>query len=304
METQVKISIIMVDAGFRENVYSAEHFSNQTFDDKEYEIIWVEFYDKPNIKLKNIPRLKTITLARTGKYHSSFCFNKGIEVAKGELIVIPDADLFVKPNFLETLWKNYLRYPDAVQYIYRFDEIKKGSLSNLSWEELEKKCSLINPNNYGGCLSVKKKWLIAINGYEMHPIFESGFHANGLDIYTRFKIIGLPIRWNPELKAFHIWHSSTRVNSKLYEIQKQFISYRARTLKYRAIMGINPMLNDESGYLEKFANELIKTDKKSFVLMLKKLKKGKKYFVLMLKKLKKGKKYFARKLKKLMFVVK
>lgn len=241
----MKISVIMIDGGFRENIYSAEYFAKQDFQDNEYEVIWVEYFDKPHEKLKEIPKVKVITLEKKDEYHSSYCFNAGIQAASGEVIVLPDADQIVKPNFLSKVWEEHQSCDELVSYMYRYDEMEKGSLKDHSWEELDKKCVLKNTSNYGGCLTVRKKWLIAINGYEMHPIFKSGFHANGLDIYTRFKNLGLAIKWNRELKLYHPWHPSTLAAAPQYEKQKRFIQWRDRNLQYMAINGIDSRINYE-----------------------------------------------------------
>lgn len=239
----MKISVIMIDGGFRDNVYSAEYFSKQDFSDDDYEVIWVDYFDKPNEKLKHIDKVKVITLNKTDEYHSSYCFNRGIVEAKGDVIVIPDADQIVKPDFLSKVWGKHQKCDNLVSYMYRYDEIEQGSLQDLSFDELDKKCILKNPLNYGGCLTVRKKWLMEINGYEMHPIFRSGFHANGLDIYTRFKNLGLAIQWDRELKLYHPWHPSTLASAPQYKPQKEMISWRYQILQYMAVNGIDESQN-------------------------------------------------------------
>lgn len=235
----MKISVIMIDGGFRENIYAAQYFSEQDFSPEEYEIIWVEYFDQPHKDLSNLSKVKVITLNKNDTYHSSYCFNKGIEEAKGEIIIIPDADQIVKPDFLTKVFEIHQRCDDLVAYIYRYDEIRRGALENHSFEELDKKCILKNPTNYGGCLTVAKKWLLEINGYEMHPLFESGFHANGMDIYTRFKNLGLAIKWFKGLKLYHPWHDSTLIAAPQYPLQHKLIEWRKRNLQYLAINGID-----------------------------------------------------------------
>jgi hypothetical protein len=60
---------------------------------------------------------------------------------------------------------------NLVVYPYRYDEEETNKLNNVTFQELESKCVLRNPLNYGGCLSVRKKWLLKINGYEQHDFF-------------------------------------------------------------------------------------------------------------------------------------
>jgi cellulose synthase/poly-beta-1,6-N-acetylglucosamine synthase-like glycosyltransferase len=245
VEATMKISVIMVDGSFREKTYGAEYFSRQDFPEDDFEVFWVEFYSSVPASVTSQKKVKVLTLNHLPeeKYHSSYCFNRGIEAAQGELIVIPDADQIVKPDFLSTLWEMHARYDDLVIYPYRYDEAHAGTLHSFEWKELEQKCILINPQNYGGCLSVRKKWLMEINGYEQHEFFSSGFHANGMDIYTRFRNLGLAIMWTPSVKLFHPYHPNTLAPASLYRRQHEFIDWRLRNLQYMALDGIDPRRN-------------------------------------------------------------
>ena len=210
----MKISVVMIDGQFREHTYGAEYFSRQDFPEGEFEVIWVEFYSTVPDAVRAQTTVKVITLDNPDDktYHASYCFNAGIAAATGELIVIPDADQIVKPDFLGKLYAIHSAYDRLVVYAYRYDEVEQGHLNSLDFEELEEKCVLKNPLNYGGCMSVRKKWLIEINGYEQHKMMETGFHANGLDLYTRFKNYGLAIMWATDTKLFHPWQ--TNITSK------------------------------------------------------------------------------------------
>lgn len=269
----MKISVIMVDGGFRENVFAAKYFSDQDFPDDQYEVIWVEYYDKSNEQINEIAKVKTIELNKTGIYHSSYCFNEGIRFASGEIIVIPDADQIVESGFLKRVYENHMKINNLVCYGFRFDEMKKGALKSHEFTELREKCRLKNPSNYGGCLTVRKSVLMSINGYEQHVIFGSGFHANGLDLYTRFKNLGLPIMWDRELVLYHPWHDFTLSNANEYELQKKLIDWRAKNLQYMALKGI-----DENKDTLKLYREVIEDicDSEAFktVKVIKKSKTG------------------------------
>jgi len=233
----MRISVIMVDGGFRQNAYSAEYFAKQDFSD--YELIWVDYYDKINPKVARLPDVCPITLNRIGTYHSSYCFNKGITEASGEVIVVPDADQIVRPDFLSKVWQIHSHYDNLVTYGYRYDEICKDTLKSFCFEELENKCILKNPLNFGGCLTVRKKWLLEVNGYEQHPIFRTGYHANGLDLYIRFKNLGLAIQWHPDLKLYHPWHPYTLQYTHEQKVQKMLIKWRHKSLQWEALRGID-----------------------------------------------------------------
>ena len=242
----------MVDGGFREKIYGAEYFSKQDFDSEQFEIIWVEYYDRVHRSLAGHPNIKVFCLNSDGDYHPSVCFNKGIAKAQGELLIIPDADVIVKSNFLNRVWEIHQCYEKLVVYGYRYDEPRKGSISSLRFDELDKKCVLKNPINYGACLTIRKKWLETVNGYEQHPVFRSGFHANGLDLYTRFKNLGLAIQWEPQLKLYHPWHENTTVLSPDYDRQHAFVRWRQKAGSWMAVRGMDPELYQEADGVERF----------------------------------------------------
>lgn len=245
----MKISIIMVDGLFRESFHSIDFYGRQTVSQEDYELIWVEYYDKINPDLtkeiEKYPNFRVVNLNKSGIYHSSYCFNEGIKQANGELIFIPDADVIVEENFLEKVWQDHQSNDKLVMYFYRYNEPEDKHFNKVDIDHLRKVCVLTNPSNFGGCLSVRKKWLLEINGYEQHPLFESGFHANGRDIYTKLKNLGLHVKWHPQLKLYHPWHSFTLASSLNYEIQQAVIDYRSVNLLTTSFQGINSNLNTD-----------------------------------------------------------
>lgn len=246
----MKVTVIMIDGSFRENTYGAEYFSKQDFPEKEFEVVWVEFYNYAHKSLQDNTGVKVITLGNSEDkiYHSSYCFNEGIKQATGELLIIPDADVIVKPDFVRRAWCIHQKNDKLVMYGYRSNETEENPLNSLDFDELERKCRITNPTNYGGCLTVRKKWLLKINGYDQHEIFQSGFHANGLDVYTRFRNLGLAIQWNHSLKLYHPYHEFTLINAPEYNDQKRVIQWRSRNLEYLTLAGLDPSLNTTKNF--------------------------------------------------------
>jgi hypothetical protein len=244
-----RISIVMIDGSFREKLHTIDFFGQQSIPSSDYELLWVEYYDRVNPglqeKTSKYPNFQIITLGKEDLYHSSYCFNAGILASQGEIVVIPDADVVVEKNFLERVWEDHRANEKLVMYIYRYDEPKRAHVPNVQIEHLQQVCALTNPANYGGCLSVRRKWLLEINGYEQHPIFGSGFHANGLDVYTRLKNLGLHVKWHPELKLYHPWHPATLADARSYRAQRIVIDYRAVNLKTKPFQGIDAAHNSE-----------------------------------------------------------
>lgn len=247
--SDIKVSIIMVDGSFRERFHSIDYFGNQSLSPEEYELIWVEYYSQVNPELKEkigrYPNFRIVTLGREGLYHSSYCFNEGIRQAKSELLIIPDADVVVESNFLETIWVEHQKNPQMIMYCFRYDEPADIHKSNWDLVHLRETCKLIGHSNFGACPSVRTRWLAEINGYEQHPIFASGFHANGRDVNIRLKNLGLCVRWHPNIRIYHPWHPSTLVGASAYDLQQLVIEHRASSLETRAFHGLDPALDSE-----------------------------------------------------------
>jgi hypothetical protein len=240
-----KISIIMVDGLFREKFHAVDFFCDQTMPSEDYELLWVEYYHQvdPELqtKIDQYPNARVITLNREGTYHSSYCFNGGITAAKSELLVIPDADVAVERDFLERVWQEHQTNDKLLLYIHRYDEAQTDHLEPITLEHLRRVCVLKNTMNFGGCLAVRKKWLLAINGYEQHPLFEGGFHANGRDVFNRLRHHGLPVMWHPTLKLYHAWHLATGYGRYFWKRQRVVTDYRDRQLHTLPYHGIDPI---------------------------------------------------------------
>lgn len=239
------ISVIMVDGSFRESFHAVDFLASQTFDD--FELRWVEYYDDVDPvlqrKLAGHSNFHAVTLDRSGVYHSSYCFNAGIRASTAELLVITDGDVAVESDFLQGVWDEHAENEKLVMYVHRHNEPRAQHVPEVSLEHLRAVATVTNPENYGGCLTVRKKWLLAINGYEEHWAFSRGEHANGRDVFTRLKNLGLHIQWHPELKLYHPWHPGTLAAATPYRLQQLVIDYRARSLGTSAFEGLDPSRN-------------------------------------------------------------
>ena len=246
----VKISVILVDGSYRPHFSVIDSLAEQTFPQDDYEVLWVEYYDKvKNELVKKVdrhPNFSIITLNLSGIYHSSYCFNAGILSAEGELLVIPDADVVVGPDFLESIWKAHQLNDKLVMYVFRYDEPRKPDYQRFNHKDLENTCLLTNPSNYGGCLTVKKKNLMEINGYEQHDVFRTGGdHANGMDVFTRFKNLGLHVMWHSDLKMYHPWHPHKIGYSEAYRLQRILIKHRALNRRILPFQGMDSSQDEE-----------------------------------------------------------
>ncbi|MFW6032291.1 MAG: glycosyltransferase [Phycisphaeraceae bacterium] len=243
-EKKLRISVVMVDGSFRERFHAIDAFANQNMARDDYELIWVEYYDRVSpaleANLAKYPHCRAVCLGREGVYHSSYCFNRGIVEARGEVIVIPDADVIVESDFLDKVWADHAECDRLVEYFHRWNEPEHAHREEVDMDHLRRVCELTNPANHGACISVRTKWLLEINGYDQHPVFSTGFHANDRDVYTRLNNLGLSVRWNPDVKLYHPWHPATCVHAPNYIPQHQVIAHRGTSQMTQAYRGIDP----------------------------------------------------------------
>ncbi|WP_428386626.1 glycosyltransferase [Mucisphaera sp.] len=233
----------MVDGGFRERFESIDYLANQDLPREDYELIWVEhgsqIHDDLQGRLDHQPNFRAITLGRSGTYHASYCFNRGITEARGDILVIIDADVITEPCFLSQILEAHRDQPRLALYCYRYNEAKEDHRDEVDINHLKRVTSITNPSNHGACLSIRKTWIEQINGYDQHPIFATGFHANCLDVYTRLKVLGIPVSWHPEIRLYHPWHPSTAEHSVNYQPQVHTSAWRARNLKHLPFRGLD-----------------------------------------------------------------
>jgi hypothetical protein len=238
------ISVILIDGSFRERFHAVDAFATQTFPPEQFEIIWVEHYDRVDAALAErtarYPHLRIITLGREGSYHSAYCRNAGVRASRGELIVYADGDVVPEPTALQSLWDAHQKTDDLVVFLYRHDEPQSVHRDDWDLAHLQAHAKIGNPTNYGACMSVRKKWIVEINGWEQHEAFGSHINAHGMDMYTRFKNLGLAVKWDPQIRLYHPWHPLTDVGSFAYVVQSAFSGYRARKLVTVAYDGLDP----------------------------------------------------------------
>ena len=239
----MKTSVVMVNGGYRERFHSIDALSDQTLPDEQYELIWVEYFRNVNPELANKQRVDIVVLGNdpAKEYHSSYCFNEGIRRSKGEVIVIPDADVMVERTFLESVIAEREHCDRLALCFNRMNEPKTGHVDPAIYtmDHLRRVCLHTVPGNFGGCLTVRKKWLLEINGYEQDPIFGSAEHANGYDVNVRLKNLGVHVMWHPTEFLYHPWHPTPTGGGDRYPPQISITRQRERNLSYLANYGLD-----------------------------------------------------------------
>jgi len=234
-----KVSIILLDWSCRESFHMLDYLNNQTMPRDQYEINWIEYYNKRPSAIKNkireceragqlpiLDRWLVLDMPNNVYYHKHLMYNIGIVASKGKIIVICDSDVIVKPTFIESIIKAFEDNPDIVLHMdevrntdkkfYPFnypsiDEITgKGCINWVNGKTsgiLEKK-DPIHVRNYGACMCARREDLIHIGGADEH-IDYLGHICGPYEMTFRLMNNGKKEVWHQEEFLYHAWHPGT-----------------------------------------------------------------------------------------------
>lgn len=215
----MKISIITWDASFREKFHTVDSFCQQDYPSDQFEFIWVDFYTNTNTELKSkieqYPNARLLNLGHSPEeqWHLGKCMNAGIEASSGDILVLPDGDVIVHKDHLNTIESELENRPEKVVFFRRWDELKDSHGTNsYTIDHLEKACKLLNATNYAGCYAMQRSAMKSINGFDESDIFE-GPGAIGMETYLRLRNSGKEIKWHAK-KIYHPWHTATGSSDK------------------------------------------------------------------------------------------
>ena len=133
-----KVSVILIDWGVRESFHGVEYLNRQTAARSDYELIWLEFYNRKPDGLRKTVESGSRRPARFGSmdrgrlratmasYSKHRLYNIGILAAQGEICVICDSDAIFTPTFIEKIIQAFAETPRAVIHL---DEIRNSDHS-------------------------------------------------------------------------------------------------------------------------------------------------------------------------------
>lgn len=253
--SQVKISVVTWDASFRESFHTVDFFAEQSFPKEDYEFIWVEYYSDVNPRLREkisgVGNARIIRLRGEGEWHLGKCLNEGIRQSRGEILVIPDGDIVVEPDFLDVVWDVHSRIENLVLYFRRWDEPEGAYKLPITLQHLQEVCQLRHQTNYGGCLTTRRECIEYVRGYEEHPIF-AGAGTIIKEVYTRLKNAGFPIMWHPSKRIYHPWHPNSLRGTHKLKRDRQLWVIQCRDLSVDYVASIEQVQE----YLDRFVPQV------------------------------------------------
>ena len=233
------VSLILLDWSCRESFHTLKYLSEQTVPRDQYEIIWIEYYNRCSIEISEglkeseqlgkppiVDKWIAIEMPEDVYYHKHLMYNIGIVVSRGEIVVICDSDAIVKPTFIDSIIKafkkdsNIVLHMDEVRNVDKrfhpfqypsFNEIiGKGCINWVAGKTtgvLEKK-DPIHVRNYGACMCALRENLLSIGGADEH-IDYLGHICGPYDMTFRLVNAGKKEVWHQEEFLYHVWHPGT-----------------------------------------------------------------------------------------------
>ncbi len=219
-----KVSIILIDWGVRESFHSIDYLNNQTMFRKDYEIIWIEYYNhrpkfiQDHVAKGNID--KCIVLNKEGMYFKHLMMNEGIVASNGEIIVLCDSDAIYSPTFVESIVTTFDNNENIVLFLDQVRIYNKNyyPFKYIPWEKLKQKTDFhveppglktlydpIHSRNYGSCFCATKESIIEMGGLDEHPSYHC-FFCGAFELGWRMVNNGYKEIWHLSEWSFHTWH--------------------------------------------------------------------------------------------------
>ena len=231
-----RVTIILLDWSCRESLHILRYLANQTIPREEYEIIWIEYYDRrsPEIEAgikesKKMGRFPIVDqwivmgMSHQLTFHKQLMYNIGIIAGRGRIITICDSDAMVSSSFVRSIVlsfegnRNIVLHMDEVRnnrakfYPFNYPSIeqvigqgcinwKDGKTTGLLDEE-----DPVHTRNYGACMSAFRDDLINIGGADEHVNY-LGYISGPYEMTFRLVNAGKQEVWHQQEFLYHVWH--------------------------------------------------------------------------------------------------
>jgi hypothetical protein len=231
-----QLSIVLLDWSCRESFHILDYLQKQTIPRTQYEVIWIEYYDRRASQIEQILRNSrtfskapvvdcwaTMGVPNETYYHKHLMYNLGIILSRGMIVAICDSDAIVRETFVERIIGAFESDSDIVLHLdqarnsdkrfYPFnyptveDVIGGGCINwhNGKTTGLWDTEDIIHTRNYGACMAARREDLIAIGGADEH-IDYLGHICGPYEMTFRLVNAGKRELWHPSEFLYHVWH--------------------------------------------------------------------------------------------------
>ena len=231
-----QLSIVLLDWSCRESFHILDYLQKQTIPRTQYEVIWIEYYDRRASQIEEILR-KSRTLGKAPVvdcwatmgvpngtyYHKHLMYNLGIILSRGMIVAICDSDALLRETFVEriigvfepdsdiVLHLDQARNNDKRFYPFNYPTVEdvigggcinwhNGKTTGL-WDTED----ILHTRNYGACMAARREDLIAIGGADEH-IDYLGHICGPYEMTFRLVNAGKREVWHPTEFLYHVWH--------------------------------------------------------------------------------------------------
>ncbi len=231
-----KVSIILLDWSCRESFHILRYLANQTIPRDEYEIIWIEYYDRRvqeiEVGIKESERVGKpppvdqwiiMDMPCNVYFHKHLMYNISIVVGRGKIITVCDSDAMVTPSFVESIIKSFeedrnivlhmdeFRNNDRRFYPFNYPSVEEvigyGCINCMAGKTtgLLDTIDPLHTRNYGACMSALREDLINIGGADEH-IDYLGHICGPYEMTFRLVNAGKKEVWHEDEFFYHVWH--------------------------------------------------------------------------------------------------
>ncbi len=241
-----RVSLILLDWSCRESFHTLDWLARQDVPRKEYELIWVELYERcPEEAMVKCD--KVISCRQRGMYHKHKGYNFGVSQAKGDLIVICDSDAVFPPDFISSIFSSFkaekgelpiplvlMHHQWRTSFLYpeKLEDTKTLADSKWNWWDLVP--------NAGACLTFRKDDIIRFGGFDEDESYR-GYFCGGYELAWRLVNAGYPEIWYDPHKVA-LWHFAHPDPIGSNEIPPSFKRLRENTYPHvdlHAIMAVD-----------------------------------------------------------------
>ncbi|MBI5599472.1 MAG: glycosyltransferase [Deltaproteobacteria bacterium] len=207
-----KVSLILLDWTCRERFFALDWLSKQDVPREEYEIIWVELYDRVVPEAMEKADV-VITCGQKGRYHKHAGYNAGLLKARGEVITVCDSDAVFPPDFITSIKEKFnlgrgrdpksivlMHYERRTNSTYPDGMTDIKGLDDFEWVPLW--------HNVGACVSVRYDDAVRFGGFDEHESFR-GYICGPYELAWRLVNAGIPEEWHdPGVTLWHFMHAN------------------------------------------------------------------------------------------------
>lgn len=225
--TRPVVSLVLLDWGVRESFHLFDYLKRQTADRDDFEILLIEYYAGVSPAAEKyadeIDGWALLEMPPDTYYHKHLMYNVGIELARGEIVMIGDSDAMVRESFIQTIIDAFKRDPEIVFHIDQFRNVRRdlypfcwpsfeevlgdGCINNVGGKTagVAETRDPLHQRNYGACMCARREDLIAIGGADEH-IDYLGHICGPYDMTFRLVNLGRREIWSEEEFTYHTWH--------------------------------------------------------------------------------------------------